>query len=545
MKFNKASKTIIVTTFMAWIIIGLAFYQKANAAEQPEEQKISSYESLMLFNKAMFSLKNYYVDTLQTQEMVTSAIKGMLEDLDPHTNFFSPDDFKDFETSTNGEFGGLGITIEKQGDYITVVSPLEGTPAYRMGIMAGDKIVKVDGEDVVGISTKNVIKKMRGPKGTKIVVAIQRPGVKKELIFEIIRDIIKIHSVPYSFVLDNGIGYIRIRQFSKNTLEELNSALDKLEAQNIRGLVIDLRFNPGGLLGQAVDTVNEFVGNHKLVVYTKGRIATANHEYYTKHDVMRSGYPIIVMVNGASASAAEIFSGSLQDYDKALIVGKKSFGKGSVQRLFPLPSDYGIKITVAKYYIESGRCIHKDLNDKLLKSKRKISKDEYNKMEKESEAKEKEQVFHTTNGRVVYGGGGITPDVEIEQSKLTNLGVELRRKNEIFKYAVDYMIKHEDDVTKDFMPNDKLVDSFIEQIKQDSITFTETELDSTYSWIKNSLRSEIVGKKFGQQESYRIAINEDTQLQETLKIFDTNPTLEDMFKYAQTLKATKKDKKED
>lgn len=539
MKFNKASKTIIVTTFIAWIVIGLAFYQKANAAENHENPKINPYESSELFGVTLHQLKNNYVDTLQTQELYLSAIKGMLEDLDPHTNFFTPEDFKDFETETSGEFGGLGITIEKQGDYITVVSPLEGTPAYKMGIMAGDKIVKVDGEDVIGISTKDIIKKMRGPKGTKIVVSIQRPGVKDEIDFEIIRDIIKIHSVPYSFVLDNGIGYLRIRQFSKNTAKELDAALDKLEAQNIRGLVIDLRFNPGGLLGQAVDTVNEFVGNHKLVVYTKGRISSSNHEYYTKHDEMRTGYPIIVMINEASASAAEIFSGSLQDYDKALIVGKKSFGKGSVQRLFPLPKGYGIKITVAKYYIKSGRCVHKDLNDKLLKSKRIISKAEYKKLEKESEAKEKKQVFHTQNGRIVYGGGGITPDIEIDQSKLTNLAMELRRKNEVFKYAVDYMIKNEDDVSKDFVPDKKLVNNFIEHIKKDSISFTETELDSTYSWIKNSLRSEIIGKKFGQQESYKIAINEDTQLQEALKIFDKNQTLDDMFKYAKALKQEK------
>ncbi len=547
MKISKLSKTLIVITLVSWILIGFVFYQNANAtSKKPEkEHKMNIFSGLDLFNKAFFLLKRNYVDTLYVDDMVVSAINGILEELDPHTNLFDPQDFKEFTTSTEGEFGGLGISIVKQGDYITVVSPIEGTPAYKMGILAGDKIVKVDTTNIVGITTKDAIKLMRGPKGTKVKITIQRPGVKKELVFEIIRDIIKIHSVPYVFKIKDDIGYIRIRQFSKNTTEEFVKALDKLESQGIKGMIVDLRFNPGGLLNQAVNTVNQFIGPKKLVVYTKGRIESANEEYYTKLNVRRKKYPVIVLINEASASAAEIFAGTLQDYDKALIMGKTSFGKGSVQRLFPLPNNYGIKITVAKYYIPSGRCIHKDLNDKILMSKRKISKTELEKMKKEEEEKEKKLIYHTLNKhRVVYGGGGIAPDIEVEADKLSNFGVELRRKNEIFKFAVDYMIDHENEVTKDFVPSDTLVNKFLEKVKQDSIEYTQADLDSTYSWIKNTIRSEIIGKKFGPQESYKISINEDNQLQEAVKVFEKFDSLNKMFKYAQKLSKEKAENKE-
>ena len=542
MKFNKISKTLIIVSVITWFFIGFVFFQNANASEKKTKKKtdeMNIFSGLELFNRSFFLLKNNYVDTLYINDMITSAIHGMLEELDPHTNLFKPEEFKQFTESTQGEFGGLGISIDKQGDYITVISPIEGTPAYRMGIMAGDQIVKVDSINVVGIDIKEAIKYMRGPKGTKVKITIKRPGVKDELVFEITRDIIKIHSVPYKFKLNDDLGYIRIRQFSKNTTQEFSNAIDKLEEEGIKGLIIDLRYNPGGLLDQAVNTVNEFIGPNKLVVYTKGRIKSANEEYYTHINRKRADYPVIVLINQASASAAEIFSGTLQDYDRALIVGKTSFGKGSVQRLFPLPNNYGIKITVAKYYIESGRCIHKDLNDKLLMSKRKLSKKEFEKLKEEEEAKEKKLIYHTVKGREVHGGGGITPDIEIDANTLTNLGVELRRKNVIFKFAVDYMITHEKDVTKDFVPSEDLVNQLLETAKKDSITFTKAELDSTYSWIKNTLRAEIIGKKYGPEENYKITIKEDNQLQEAIQIFEKHPSLDEMFKYAENARKKK------
>ena len=529
MKSKKTSRLILSISIVGWFIIALFVFNIVSISAQ-DSAKTNVYKKIKLFNDVLFKLQENYVDEIDISKLIDSAIEGMLNETDPHTVYFTPDEFDRFSTSTKGEFGGLGISIDKKGDYITVVSPIEGTPAYRMGIQSGDKIVKVDGEDVVGISTDKVIKKMRGEKGTKVIIGILRPGVEDELEFEIIRDIIKIESIPYAFKLDNGIGYIRIRQFNQNTTKELREKLDELEEEGIRGLLIDLRFNPGGLLKEAVDTVNEFIGKNKRVVFTKGRIPQANLEYKTRYNRMRSDYPVIVLINEASASAAEIFSGSLQDWDRGLVVGKTSFGKGSVQKLFPLSDGNGLKVTTAKYYINSGRCIHKDLNDKLLKGK-KVSDEE----KEEAEKNHLQEIYYTQNGRVVYGGGGINPDIEIEQTRLSRLGIELRRKNIFFNFSVDYMVGNEEQVTLDFVADNNMVEDFFNTVKQDSIEFEQSEVDTLYSWIVHELTNNIVSRKFGIEEGYKIIIEEDTQLQEALALFDEYSTLNEMFDYAEQL----------
>ena len=535
LKLNKTNKIIISVSLVGWIIIAITVFQFSNAdAKNPD--RVNLYKKIQLFSEVLSTVRENYVEDLDVSDLIDAAIKGLLDETDPHTTYFTPDEFDRFNTSTKGEFGGLGISIDKKGDYITVVSPIEGTPAYRMGILAGDKIVKVDGESVVGLDTDASIKLMRGEPGTKVVITIERPGVKEHLDFEIIRDIITIHSIPYAFKMDDGIGYIRIRQFNANTTKELREKLDELEVEGIRGLLIDLRFNPGGLLNEAINTVNEFIGKDKLVVFTKGRTPQANQEYFTRYNRMRTGYPVIVMVNGGSASAAEIFAGSLQDWDRGLVVGQTSFGKGSVQRLFPLSDGNGIKVTTSKYYIESGRCIHKDLNDKLLKDKSVMNGDvpleEIEKMQKEAEEESHKNVFYTSQGRVVYGGGGITPDVEIKQSLLSKMGVELRRKNTIFNYSVDYNIDHENDITENFKVTDEMMKDFLKYTEKDSIEYEQAELDTTYNWLQNELESNIIGRKFGPLAQYKVAIQEDSQLQEALQIFNDFPTLDAMFEYA-------------
>ncbi|MDP8219918.1 MAG: S41 family peptidase [Candidatus Stygibacter frigidus] len=542
MKLKKTGKIFLSLGLFGWILIAVILVSSYKVDAQDVNRE-TMFKKLELFSQVLFNLQQNYVDSLNTDDLINAAIDGMIDELDPHTNFFQPDEFDKFNTSTKGEFGGLGITINKIGDYITVVSPIEGTPAYKMGIMAGDKISKVDGVSVVGVSTDDAINQMRGEVGSKVVITIKRPGVKGELDFEIIRDTIVIDSIPYAFVMDNGIGYIRIRQFNANTTKELRAELDRLEKEGMRGLLIDLRFNPGGLLTEAVNTVNEFIGKDKRVVFTKGKTDSANQEYFTRYNRQRSGYPVIVMINEASASASEIFAGSMQDYDRALVVGKTSYGKGSVQRLFPLSDGYGVKITTAKYYINSGRCIHKDLNDKLMKDPRvrngDMSSEEIDKLREEADKEHLKDIHYTEKGRIVYGGGGVNPDLEINQAKMTRLGMELRRKNLSFNFSVDYMINHEPEVELDFEPDQALIDDFLEYAKEDSVEWTDTQLDSTMNWITNNLTSNIISKKFGDVEGYKIAIRDDQQLQETLKIFDKAKTLDEMFDYAVKQKALK------
>lgn len=584
MKLNNSNKIIILVFGILWVISSLIAYNQAISEDSTEfinntgllvddseslsqeytqnQDKTSADEAPTLqelIEKIVTIIQRLdaiYVDDVDYGSLMEDAIDGMLKGLDPHTSYFSPDDFKNFTSSTKGEFGGLGIQIDKKGDYITVVSPIEGTPAYRMGIMAGDMIWKVDGEDIKGITTDQSIKRMRGEVGSEVVITVIRPGVKQPLDFKIERDIIKINSIPYSFKMDNDVGYIRMSQFNANTSEELSESLDELEADNMKGLIIDLRFNPGGLLSEAINTVNEFVGKDKRVVYTKGRISYANEDYFTTKDKMRPDYPIVVLINEASASASEIFAGSMQDYDRGLVMGKTSFGKGSVQQLFPLRDGSGIKITTSHYYINSGRCIHKIINDKLLTGKS-VSEEERENIDKENH----EHIYKTAKGRTVYGGGGVTPDIVVEADTLSLFEIELRRNNFFFDFAVKYVLDNPNKIDLNFQVNDQVFDDFIKYVKKtetdkkaqeseddsktkttivstvDLTNPTPKELQEAEEYIKLTLTSEIIEKKFGSQEGYKIRIQMDNQLQEAKSLFDKYETLEEMFEHSNIQKS--------
>ncbi|HNQ39660.1 MAG: S41 family peptidase [Candidatus Cloacimonas sp.] len=525
-------KLALISIISIWVLSALLLVVATNAYAQNRPQSTNLYSQVQLFSEVLYKLKQYYVTDLNDEELIKAAIEGMLSSTDPHTSYFTPEEFKEFTTSTKGSFGGLGIQIDKIGNYITVVSPIEGTPAYRMGITAGDKIIKVDDISVVGFSTDEAIKRMRGDVGTKVKITISRPGLPEPIDFEIIRETIKIKSIPYSFKLDNGVGYIRITQFNENTVTELRAALDNLEKQNVKGLIIDLRWNPGGLLDQAVDTVNEFIGKNRLVVETKGR--TENKQLYTRFDVKERNYPIIVLVNEASASASEIFAGSLQDWDKGLVMGKNTFGKGSVQQLIPLSNGNGIKITTAYYYIKSGRCIHKMSNDKLLTGKDVSEED----LKKETETN-LQQVYYTANNRKVYGGGGIQPDITVESDFLTLFGVELRRKNVFFNFAVDYLVQHNHQFDINTEIDNRIMNEFLAYVSKNDIKYSQADVDSANSFIRTSIKSELVRKVYGDEDAYKITIYQDKQLMEAISLFDRFKTLEQMFAYAASLNEKK------
>jgi carboxyl-terminal processing protease len=519
----------IATIIGLWVLTATLLMVATNAFAQNAPSGGNVYNQLQLFSEVLLKLKQNYVTELSDQELIEAAIKGMLRSTDPHTTYFTQDEFKDFTTSTRGSFGGLGIQIDKIGDYITVVSPIEGTPAYRMGITAGDRIIKVDGESIIGVTTDESIKKMRGAVGSTVIITIARPGIAEPIDFTIIRENIKIKSVPYSFKLDNGTGYIRISQFNENTTTELRDALTALESDGIAGLIIDLRFNPGGLLDQAVDTVNEFIGHNKLVVETRGR--TRQDALHTRYRTKERKYPIIVLVNEASASASEIFAGSLQDWDKGLVMGKTTFGKGSVQQLIPLSNGNGVKITTSYYYIKSGRCIHKMSNDKLLTGQE-VSETEL----KTEDEQNHRTIYFTENGREVFGGGGITPDIEIQNDILPRFGVDLRRSNIFFNFAVDYLVDHDRQISKNPQITPAIMNEFLNYVKAQDISYTPADLDSTRSYIENNIKSELVRKVHGDLEAYKITIGIDKQLQSAIGLFDRFRTQEELFIHAESLK---------
>ncbi len=321
-----------------------------------EEESRSPYEYIKLYTDTLSLVQKNYVEKVSVKKLVYGSIKGMLSDLDPHSSFMPPDMFKEMQVETSGSFGGLGIEITIRDGVLTVVSPIEDTPAFRAGIKAGDRIIKINGELTKDMTLMEAVKKMRGPKGTKITISIMRKGLSSLLDVKIIRDIIKVVSVKSRMLTDN-IAYIRLTQFQSRTYADLNRRMKELkEKHQIKGLVLDLRNNPGGLLQQAVK-VSDYFLKSGLIVYTDGRINKQNMSYKAYDDGTEGDYPIVILVNGGSASASEIVAGALQDHKRALVMGTQTFGKGSVQTIIPLEDGSAVRLTTALYYTPSGRSI--------------------------------------------------------------------------------------------------------------------------------------------------------------------------------------------
>jgi carboxyl-terminal processing protease len=342
--------SLLIIGLIASFIIGGSNFRAATGSE--------TYENLKVFTEVLSLVESNYVDTVDPKKLVYGAIRGMLKELDPHTVFMTEEMFREMQVDTKGEFGGLGITISMQNDILTVISPIEDTPAWRAGIKAGDKIVKVDGESTKDMTISDAVKMMRGVPGTSVVIAVMREGLKEPKDYTIVRDIIKLKSVKYK-ILDDNIGYVRITSFQERTDSDLRAALQEVFSgdEGLRGLVLDLRNNPGGLLDQAVKVSGEFLEKEKLVVYTKGRRQNNNTEYTVRKGGARTDYPMVVLVNRGSASASEIVAGALQDWERAVILGTPTFGKGSVQTVIPLEDGSGLRLTTAKYFTPKGRSI--------------------------------------------------------------------------------------------------------------------------------------------------------------------------------------------
>ena len=341
---------LFITTVALGLVVGKSLAQKASGVGE-------AYESLKVFTDALSMIQKNYVEKVSSKDLVYGAMKGMLEGLDPHSSFMNPDTFKEMQVDTKGEFGGLGIEITMKDGILTVVSPIEDTPAFKAGIKAGDIIIKIDGKGTKDLTLMDAVKMMRGPKGTQVTVTVVRETFAEPKDFTVTRDIIAVKSVK-SKTLESGYGYVRVAQFQEKTDTDLDNVLDKMEKENggLKGLVLDLRNNPGGLLDQAVKVSDDFLESG-LIVYTDGRIEGQKMTFSAKKEGTRPNYPIVVLVNSGSASASEIVAGALQDHGRALILGTQTFGKGSVQTIYPLEDGSALRLTTARYYTPSGRSI--------------------------------------------------------------------------------------------------------------------------------------------------------------------------------------------
>lgn len=347
------------------IIIGIAFVVGNSFPRNNQRPAVNReiYESMRLFSEVLTKIQKYYVEEVKPKEIIYGAIKGMLKTLDPYSEFLDPDAYKELEIETTGEFGGIGIHITMKDNWLTVVSPMEGTPAFKAGIKANDRIVEIDGKSTEGITLNEAVKKLRGPKGTVVELKISRQGEKELLKFTLVRDIITIKSVRTK-MLPNNIGYVRVSAFQEKTLEDLQSGLKELAEQGLKAIILDLRYNHGGTLKAGVEVADLFLPPNKLIVSTEGREKEQNREYKsTEKAVAYTNYPMVVLVNKETASAAEIVAGALQDYKRAVILGPKgtkTFGKGSVQSVMELSDGSALRLTTAKYFTPLHRSIHNE-----------------------------------------------------------------------------------------------------------------------------------------------------------------------------------------
>lgn len=456
-------------------------------------------------------------EDLGSDKFVYSSIDGMLRTLDPHSSFLEPKEYSDMQDRQKGSFYGVGILITKRGDQVTIITPIEGTPASRIGLRAGDVITEVDGVATADLVLDEVVKRLKGPKGTTVNVKIMRPGMKEPVPMSIVRAAIPTNSISNVLMLRPGVGYVRIKDFTSTTVREFDEAIARLQKEGMQKLVIDLRMNPGGLLDAAVGVADHFLDKGKMVVYTKGRTPDSAQEYVApgKHEKLEM--PVVVLINRGSASASEIVAGAIQDHDRGLVVGETSWGKGLVQSVYTLQYGAGLALTTSKYYTPAGRNIQRDFSSFL---------DYY--VVDETEAgteiplKDRKQ-YRTDTGRIVYGGGGITPDIMVKQPQLTKTTQLLEVTSAIFGFAVEYASKHPN-LTKEIAITPALVDEFVQHAAAKEIT-TPAEIraalanpvDRTY--IERALKAEIIAAKYGYDASYPYRLQGDVQVEKAVEAF--------------------------
>ena len=514
-------------------------------------------KNLEIFTDLYKELNTYYVDETDPGKLIKSAMDEMLQNLDPYTNYIPESEIEDFQFMTTGQYGGIGAMITKRDEYVYISEPYEGFPAQKSGLMAGDKILEVNNISVKGKSTEEVSKLLKGQPNTNVSILIERKYINEPFEVSFKREKVTVGSVPYFGLLENNIGYVKLRSFTRNCSNDLKNAILKLKEQSATSLILDLRGNPGGLLNESVKIANFFVNQGEDIVSTKGKIKSWEKVYTATNKPIDTEIPLVVLIDQSSASASEIVSGSLQDLDRAVIVGKRSFGKGLVQQTRKLSYNSQLKLTVAKYYIPSGRCIQ--------------ALDYSNRNEDGSVGKIADSLsteFRTKNNRKVYDGGGITPDLVTESEVSSKILLSLFRERLFFDYATEYRLKNENILSpKDFkITDEKFLDfkNFLSDKEYEYETDTEKaykklkkvaeeenyfesmknnfdllvtkiddakrdDLEKNKDFVKEILANEIVSRYYYQKGRIQSSLNYDKD------IFEAITVLSDSTKYKQIL----------
>ena len=483
----------------------------------------NNLRQIQRFMEVVRVINEIYFEEVDSKELVDSAINGMLEKLDPHTVYLPKEQVQEVRERFEGEFEGIGIEFIVLDKIPTVVSPIAGSPSEQLGLRPGDQIVKIEGASTYGFTENEVREKLLGKKGTKVDIQIKRPTLNEPFYLTITRDKIAIYSISSAFMIESKTGYIRVGRFAKTTNDEFEKALEKLDSQQMRRLILDLRGNSGGYLDQAVEMADKFLESGKRIVYTRGRISSSNEDYYSTSESAYSKLPLIVLINHGSASASEIVAGAIQDWDRGLIVGETSFGKGLVQNQISLKDGAAIRVTIARYYSPSGRLIQRSYENGFLDYVR----DGYDDLDPNSNADStaSKPVFTTSSGRTVFGGGGITPDIKIKSEQLTVSTVKLIQSQTLFQFSSEYATKHPnlggnfEIFKKEFYVEQSAVNSLFEKVRQAEVDIDEAELKQDIDFIKKRMKSQIARHLWSSKEFYQMEVLQDEQVNHALKKF--------------------------
>jgi len=529
-----------VTLFLATCaVLGSLIGQKVAAQSATDESTLR--DSLHEFTDVYSLVEQNYAEPLTTDKtdkaIYDGAIPGMLHTLDPHSNFYDPKAFQQMREDQHGRYFGVGMSIAQQPDkngvvHVVVLAPFEGTPAFKAGIRPGDVIVSIDGQSVEGKDSSAVAAMLKGHEGTHVTVIMAREGKDAPLSFDLVRGDISRPSVDVAFLLKPGVGYIHVTNFMETTSREVGDALDKFQAANgnLHGLVIDLRGNPGGLLNEAVNMSDKFLRKGQIVVSQRGR-AFPDQVYRASHGEEGSEkYPIVVIVNRNTASAAEIVSGALQDHDRALIVGETTFGKGLVQTVFQISENTGLALTTYHYYTPSGRLIQRSYDGVSLYDYYYV-RDDAKKADKSNL-----EVKLTDSGRTVYGGGGITPDEKIDVPDLNRFQISLYQHYIFVNSGVGGFVKHylaSHTVAKDFVVDDGIMQQFKDYLKANQVDYTDADMAGVSDWVKANIKAELFTSQFGQLEGLKVRAEADPEIVKAVTFLPEAMALEDRDKSQQ------------
>lgn len=495
------------------------------------------YSRLQVLEEIMEIIDRHYVDDVDVDELFDNATRGVLENLDPHSRYYSADEYTALQEQYRGDYAGIGVSFEMFDGVLTVLDALEGGPSQALGIRPGDQIIEVEKQSAIGWTVEEVYDRLRGPAGTLVNVTVMRPSVDELLQYTITRGNVEIPAVSIVAMLNDEVGYIRLATFSQKTADQVEKALQDLEVRGMKRLVLDLRGNGGGLMSQALQLADKFLEGGKVIVETRGRTAVANTSEQTTDRYTHPELPMIVLVNGGSASASEIVSGALQDWDRALIVGETTFGKALVQNQFRFRDGSALFLTIARYYTPSGRLIQREyMGDEYLGPEVVDDVRSEDDPEWTGDQTNDRPVYTTAGGRTVYGGGGIHPDIEIEPTRVSRIAWLMHRAplRLFFRYGVRYAAGHAaeipadfDDFNDNFVVTDEMVDDFVTFVRSDGIRgpldennvpLTDEVLDAARKYIRIYIKSDVAAAVWGGDTGREVLLRHDDQVMGTIDL---------------------------